>query len=69
MRAAYKGHMDVVKTLVRSGTDITATNNYGHSAIVLAATAGHTEIVAFLRSMSQSQKPTERLGKRLGMRR
>ena len=46
--AASRGHLEIVKALVRAGADIDNMRSPGHSAIHSAASNGHLEVVRFL---------------------
>ena len=39
---SYKGHADIVKTLVASGADVNAKGENGDTALEFAARNGHT---------------------------
>jgi ankyrin repeat protein len=49
MRAAYRGHVDVVKELLAHGADVKARNAFGNTPATLAARNGHSEIESMLR--------------------
>jgi ankyrin repeat protein len=49
MRAAYRGHVDVVKELLASGADANARNAFGNTAATLAAHSGHSKVESMLR--------------------
>jgi len=48
--AAFLGHFDVARYLVKNGADVNAisTNGTGYNALTAAVTSGHTEIVKWL---------------------
>jgi ankyrin repeat protein len=49
MRAAYRGHVDVVKELLAHGVDANARNAFGNTAAMLAARNGHGKVESMLR--------------------
>jgi ankyrin repeat protein len=49
MRAAYRGHVDVVKELLAGGADANARNAFGNTAAALAARSGHSKVETMLR--------------------
>jgi ankyrin repeat protein len=55
MGAAKKGHIDIVKVLIASGADLNAKDNYGNTALKLAANAGHIEIVELLKEFGAGE--------------
>lgn len=48
MKAARKGHTEVVKTLLENGANINAQDEDGETALIVAAQNGHTETVKIL---------------------
>jgi len=50
MRAAYRGHVDVVKELLAHGADAKARNAFGNTPATLAARSGYSEIESILRA-------------------
>jgi ankyrin repeat protein len=48
MRAAHRGHRDVVEILLERGAALDVTAKYGLSALMLAVIAGHVAIVRLL---------------------
>src|SRR6266480_1931544 len=50
MRAAYRGHVDVVKELLAYGADPNARNAFGNTAATLAARNGHSKVESLLGS-------------------
>ncbi|MBL7114307.1 MAG: ankyrin repeat domain-containing protein [Kiritimatiellae bacterium] len=46
--AALEGKIDVVGTVVKSGADVNARNEDGHTALMLASFNGHADVVALL---------------------
>ena len=50
MRAAEKGHGDIVQYLHQAGADINTRSNDGLTAVMLAAEMGHRDIVRYLRA-------------------
>lgn len=46
--AALHGHVDLMKLLVKMGADVDKENEYGWTALMLAAYHGHTPVVDFL---------------------
>jgi ankyrin repeat protein len=57
MTAAWEGHEDVVKLLLKHGANSQATNSQGQSARSLAESAGHGRIAKLL----AKPKPVARL--------
>jgi len=49
MRAAYCGHVDVVKELLAYGANANARNAFGNTAAKLAARNGHSKVESMLR--------------------
>jgi hypothetical protein len=49
MRAAYRGHVDVVKELLAHGADANARNAFGNTAAILAAHNGYSNVESMLR--------------------
>ena len=48
MRAARKGHLEIVKWLIGVGADVNIKDNDGDTALNLAALYGHLETLKFL---------------------
>lgn len=46
--AAFSGHLEAVKVLVGAGADCNAKTNRGKTAMAVAASRDHTEVVKFL---------------------
>jgi hypothetical protein len=46
--AAFSGHLEAVKVLVGAGADCDAKTNRGKTAMAVAASRDHTEVVKFL---------------------
>jgi ankyrin repeat protein len=42
--ACLKGHTDIVKLLLKKGTDVTVARTYGHTSLHVACLKGHTDI-------------------------
>ena len=56
--ASYKGHLEVVKYLVKNSADVEHTDTEGDSGLSLAKDENHKDIVAYLesvRSLSYSE--------------
>ena len=47
-KAAYYGHLEIVKYLVENGADINAKDNNGWTSLIHAAYNGHLEVVKYL---------------------
>ena len=47
--AAEKGHVDAVKTLIKLGADVTAQDEDGQTAVHVATSFGHTDVVDLLK--------------------
>ena len=45
MEAAQQGHTKIVKTLLDKGAKVNAKTNDGETALIHAATKGHTDVV------------------------
>ena len=45
MWVAGRGQTEIVNALIKAGTNVNAKNNYGMTALMLAARGGHTEII------------------------
>ncbi|XP_048257918.1 serine/threonine-protein phosphatase 6 regulatory ankyrin repeat subunit A-like isoform X2 [Haliotis rufescens] len=52
MRAAYRGHRDVVELLVNKGADVSLVDKDGDNILHLACIRGHLEIVKFVLSLN-----------------
>jgi len=48
MRAAYDGHVAIVRLLLKAGANVNAKDREGSTALLSAATRGHVEIVRLL---------------------
>lgn len=65
MSAAFEGHVDVLRTLVRAGADLTITNSQGHTAMTLASQKRQKRVVKFIETfqtdglVAHNLKPTE----------
>lgn len=46
--AAWGGHEDIVKALLKHGADVNRTDDEGRTALIAAAYMGHSEIVEHL---------------------
>ena len=46
MLAAYNGHLEVVRVLLKAGADKNAAKQDGATALMMAARNGHLEVVA-----------------------
>jgi ankyrin repeat protein len=46
--AIKRGDVQIVRDLLRRGTDVDARDRYGQTALMLAAHAGHREVVEAL---------------------
>lgn len=57
MMAAYEGHLDVIKTLVRVGARINIESYKGDTAIGLAERGKHEQVVKFLRQTLAPSEP------------
>ena len=49
--AVKRGDVQVIRDLLAQGTDIDARDRYGQTALMLAAHAGHREVVKALRKL------------------
>ena len=47
-KACYRGHSDIVETLMLAGADETITNDYGETPAQVAESAGHSELLKLL---------------------
>jgi ankyrin repeat protein len=57
MYAASEGHTDIVRALIDAGVDVNAKDNYGPTALEVAALNGHTDIVDLLKSAGAKDSP------------
>lgn len=57
MYAAREGRLEIVEYLVQRGADTKAQNNAGWTALALAESNGHTDVIRFLR---ETESPVER---------
>ena len=48
MRAAYSGHLEVVKLLLEAGADLNSKGSDEKTALTMAKERGHVEVVDFL---------------------
>jgi hypothetical protein len=53
MRAAERGHLDVIKLLASAGADLLAKTNYGKTALEVALAKRQTAVVDYLQSLPQ----------------
>ncbi|GMH73583.1 hypothetical protein TL16_g06230 [Triparma laevis f. inornata] len=51
MRAAQEGHLEIVRLLTTSGSEVAAINSDGMSSVMLSSQRGHTTIVSHLLSL------------------
>jgi hypothetical protein len=59
MAAAAGGYVAVVRLLVQAGADVNAEDELGQTALSLAATRGHREVVEYLWPLSSAEHRTE----------
>ena len=57
IKAAHDGQTEKVLDLIKAGADVNAKDNYGNTALILAAAKGHTEIVDLLKSAGAKDNP------------
>lgn len=53
-KAAKRGHLQMVKLLVGSGANVSATDNTGMSALDYAKRYSRTDVVEYLKSLNES---------------
>jgi uncharacterized protein len=61
--AAFKGHVEIAKALVKAKADVNATNGSGQSALMFAALAGRTTMVEYLLSAGAKADAKDSAGK------
>jgi len=49
--SAYKGHVDIIETLIYKGADYNLKNKHGETALLIASKYGKTEVVKYLLSL------------------
>jgi ankyrin repeat protein len=53
--AVNRGDTETVKTLIAQGADVNATADFGRTALIEAATEGHTDIVQLLKQAGSKE--------------
>jgi ankyrin repeat protein len=61
MIAAWEGHTEIVKLLFEKGADIKVKDNFGRTALMMAA-SGHTNVVKFLLEKSANVNDKDNIG-------
>lgn len=62
MKAAARGHVEIVKILLDAQADVNSQDMWGNTALMLAANRGHTEIVELLQEQGASANTRNKAG-------